>query len=293
MKIVVLGKEGQLGWELVRLLQALGEVVALDFPKVDMANPDTIRAVVRGSRPQLIINATAFTDVDKAETLPELALAINGTGPGVLAEEAKKQNAGLIHFSTDYVFDGNKGSQYSENDPPNPINIYGTSKLAGEQAVQQSGAIHLVLRTSWVYSLRRPCFVTKLLEWAETRQVLRVVDDQVSSPTSAQMLAEATAQIITMGRADPLGYLQKNSGLYHLSGSGYCSRYEWACETIKFAGVEGRVQVQPAKSSEFPGPAQRPLFSVMNCDRFQNVFGIHLPDWKAGLQMMFKDVQPG
>ena len=213
MKILLLGSTGQVGWELNRTLLTLGELAALDYPQIDMADPQSIRAVVADHNPELIVNATAFTDVDKAESERELAMAINGAGPGILAQEAKKRGAALIHFSTDYVFDGAKGSPYTEEDEPNPINYYGETKLAGERAIREVGGIYLIFRTSWVYSLRRPCFVTKVLEWAKTKEVLRIVDDQVSTPTWARTLAEATAQVVAQGRGDPLGWLEEKRGL--------------------------------------------------------------------------------
>ncbi|MDY6873992.1 MAG: dTDP-4-dehydrorhamnose reductase, partial [Chloroflexota bacterium] len=203
-KILLLGNTGQVGWELHRSLLTLGELVALDYPEIDMADPDNIRKTVRAVKPGLIINATAYTDVDKAESEPELAMAINGTGPGILAEEAKRLDAALIHYSTDYVFDGAKGAPYTEEDEPNPINVYGETKLAGERTVQAVDGAYLIFRTSWVYSLRRPCFVTKVLKWAREQETLRIVDDQISSPTWARTLAEATAQVIAKGRGEPV-----------------------------------------------------------------------------------------
>ena len=174
----------------------------------------------------LILNATAYTNVDKAEIEPELAMAINGTGPGILAEESRKLGSALIHYSTDYVFDGTKGDLYVEEDLPHPLNKYGESKLAGEKAIQDIGGSYLIFRTSWVYSMRRPCFISKVLQWAQKYETLQIVDDQISTPTWSRTLAEATSQIIAQGKNDPLGYLMANRGLYHLADSGYCSRYD-------------------------------------------------------------------
>lgn len=288
MKILLLGNTGQVGWELNRTLLTLGELVALDYPHIDMADPDSIRSVVRETKPNLIVNATAYTDVDKAESEPGLAMAINGTGPGILAQEAKKMGAGLIHYSTDYVFDGTKGSPYTEEDQPNPINVYGETKLAGEKAVQAVGGTYLIFRTSWVYSLRRPCFVTKVLEWARTQEVLRIVDDQISSPTWARTLAEATAQVIAQGRTDPLGFLAEKSGLYHLTDRGSCSRYEWANEILKldpFPGEQEVRETQSAKTSYFPTPAVRPLISVLGSGNLTDHFDLHLLDWKKSFSI--------
>ena len=286
MKILLLGNTGQLGWELNRTLLTLGEVTALDFPQLNMADSENIRAIVRESRPNLIVNATAYTNVDKAESETDLALAINGSGAGVLAQEAKKIGAALIHYSTDFVFDGKKGVPYTEQDQPNPIGAYGRTKLAGETAIQEVGDNYLILRTSWVYSTRRPCFVTKVLEWAKTKTELRVVDDQVSTPTWARSLAEASAQVIAQGKSDPLAYLKENRGLYHLTDGGFCSRFEWAREIIRLAGLSERVTVQPAKSIEFPTPAVRPEFSVLNCDVIKRKFtNVHLLNWKEVLSI--------
>ena len=284
MKILLLGNTGQVGWELNRTLLTLGKLVALDYPQIDMADPDSIRSLVQEIKPQIIVNATAYTDVDKAESEPELAMAINGTGPGILAQEAKKIDAALIHYSTDYVFDGTKGSPYTEEDQPNPINVYGETKLAGEEAICDVDGIHLIFRTSWVYSLRRPCFVTKVLEWAKTKKELRIVDDQVSSPTWARMLAEVTAQVITQGRADPLGYLVEKSGLYHLAGGGSCSHFEWAKVIVYLSSIES-IQIKPASTVDFPTPAERPLVSILFDEKIRNSFNIILPKWKNLLKL--------
>ncbi len=286
MKILLLGNTGQVGWELNRTLLTLGELVALDYPQLDMSDPKNIQKIVRDVKPHIIVNATAYTNVDKAEQECELAEAINGVGPGILAEEALKLNAVLIHYSTDYVFDGTKGEPYTEEDVPNPINQYGLTKLHGEQAIRQVGGAHLIIRTSWVYSMRRPCFVTKVLEWAKKQEVLRIVDDQISNPTWARTLAEAAAQVIAQGRDDPFNYLMQKSGLYHLAGRGFCSRYEWAKEIIKFGlstTEQSRVSVKTAKSNEFPSPVVRPMYSALINNSFVKTFGFQLPQWKVTL----------
>ena len=287
MKILLLGNTGQLGWELNRTLLTLGELTALDYPQINMADPGSLKTIIREHKPNLIINATAYTDVDKAESEPEKAMAINATGPRVLAEEALKTGAALIHYSTDYVFDGSKGTAYTEEDEPNPINMYGSSKLRGEQAIKQVGGAYLILRTAWVYSMRRTCFVTKVLEWANKQKVLRIVDDQISSPTWARMLAEATAQIIAQGRGDPVDYIKEKAGLYHLAGGGQCSRYEWAQEILRYnPKLEEPMtfEIQPAPTSDFPTQARRPLFSALNCDHFAASFRLQLPPWEMALQ---------
>ena len=288
MRILLLGKHGQLGWELHRTLLPLGQVVALDYPEIDFAKPDLLRQMVRETRPGLIVNASAYTAVDKAEAEPELARQVNAIAPGILAEQAKDINAVLIHFSTDYVFDGANREPYTEADTPNPINVYGESKRSGEMAVEDSGCIYLILRTSWVYSLRRDSFVTKVLQWARQQKQLRVVDDQVSSPTWARMLAEVTAQTLAMGRGDLSLWVGEHCGLYHLAGSGAASRLEWAQAILRLdprSGEQVTQEILPARTAEFPTPAQRPLYSVLNCKKFANTFGLGLPTWKDVLRL--------
>jgi len=288
IKILLLGNTGQVGWELNRTLLTLGELVALDYPQIDMADPVSIRSVIREHKPNLIVNATAYTNVDKAESEPDLAMAINGTGPGILAEEARRLNSALIHYSTDYVFDGTKGEPYTEEDEPNPINVYGETKLAGEKAVQEVGGAYLIFRTSWVYSLRRPCFVTKVLKWAREQETLRIVDDQISSPTWARTLAEATAQVIAQGRGEVIKYIEEKSGLYHLTGGGFCSRYEWAKAIIELdPEIEKQVvkEVLVAKSTDFPTQAERPIQSNLTCDTLKANFKMTLPCWGITLGM--------
>lgn len=279
LKILLLGHTGQVGWELHRSLYTLGDLTALDYPQIDLADPVSIRAALDKVKPDLIVNAAAYTDVDKAENERDLAMAVNGLAPGILAEEARNRGAALIHYSTDYVFDGEKGSPYTEEDQPNPLNWYGQTKLAGERAVQAADISYLIFRTSWVYSLRRPCFVTKVLAWARTHEVLRIVDDQVSTPTWARTLAQATAQVVAQGRGDPLGWLAEKRGLYHLTDGGSCSRYEWAREIIRLAGFGDRVVTQPASSLEFPISTTRPKYSVLTCDSLSSYFGMRNQGW--------------
>jgi dTDP-4-dehydrorhamnose reductase len=240
------------------------------------------------------VNATAYTAVDKAEKEAPVANAINGTAPGVLAKAARKIGGVLIHFSTDYVFDGLKGFPYLEIDEPNPIGVYGRSKLAGEREVQAAGGAYLILRTSWVYSLRRDSFVTKVLEWARSQTLLRIVDDQVSNPTWCRMLAEITAQLIARSSSDPHGWFGERSGIYHLAGSGFASRLEWAREILAFNPKKDEQVVEellPAKTNEFPTPARRPLFSALNCELFNETFGLRLPDWKDALKLAMEEYQ--
>ena len=286
LRILLIGKNGQVGWELHRSLLTLGEITAIDYPEIDLANPDNTRQWVRDVRPNIIINAAAYTDVDKAESEPDLAYAINGTAPGILAEEAKRLGAALIHYSTDYVFDGAKGSPYVESDTPNPLSVYGGSKLAGEQAVQAVGGAYLILRTSWVYSTRRKCFLTQVLHWARTQQEMRVVTDQTASPTWCRTLAEATAQILAKGHVDVAGWLGERAGLYHLAGNGSASRYAWTQAILSLdAKKEEQIveQLLPAQTPEFPVPAQRPTYSALDCDKIQAVLGLVLPCWKKSM----------
>lgn len=288
MKILLLGKNGQLGWELNRSLQPLGEMIALDYPEVNLADAKSIRETVKQVQPNVIYNATAYTAVDKAESEPELAEAINGAGPGILAEEARKINAVLIHYSTDYVFDGIKGSPYTETDAPNPINVYGATKLHGEQTIQQAGGIYLIFRTSWVYSLRQGGFVMKALEWAHTQKTLRIVADQIGSPTWARILAETTALLLARAGDNFLSSLAEHKGLYHLAGDGYASRLEWTKAILKLDRKRDEQIVEkilPALTSDFPTAAQRPLFSALDCSKFEQTFNLRLPPWQTALEL--------
>jgi len=286
MKLLLLGNNGQLGWELQRSLQPLGVVVALDYPEINMADAVSIRKTMRKHRPDIIINATAYTAVDKAESEPELAQAINGTGPGVLLEEARKLKAVLVHYSTDYVFDGTKGAQYVETDLPHPLNTYGESKLAGEQAIQSEGGACIILRTAWVYSLRQESFVSKVLGWARKNEIMRIVDDQISNPTWARMLAETTTLLLARGGDKLLPWLAERKGLYHLAGEGFASRFEWAKEILKLdpnSHEQVTKQLLPAFTAEFPSPARRPLFSALDCSKFKSTFDLQLPTWQQTL----------
>jgi len=288
MKLLLLGNTGQLGWELQRTLQPLGVVVGLDYPEVNMADAASIRKTVRECRPEVIINATAFTAVDKAEGEPELAEAVNGSGPGILAEEARRLNAILIHYSTDYVFDGTKGTPYLENDLPHPLNVYGKSKLAGERVIQSVDGKSLIFRTAWVYSLRRDSFVSKVLGWARKNETLRIVDDQISNPTWARVLAETTALILARAGDNFLPWLAERKGLYHLAGSGFTSRFEWAQAILQNnpdREEQMTTEIRPSLTSDFPTAAQRPLFSALDCSKFEQTFALHLPDWEVALKL--------
>ncbi len=288
MKILLLGRTGQLGYELERSLACLGAVEALDYPQIDLGKPSQIREVVRSAGCQVIVNATAYTAVDRAESEEYLAMAVNAIAPGILAEEAERAGAALIHYSTDYVFDGAKGAPYTENDPAKPLGVYGASKLAGEQAVTENTSACLVLRTAWVYSTRRDCFVTKVLEWSRKQTHLRLVTDQVSNPTWCRTLAEMTANLLAQAAPDVGGWMRERRGVYHLAGEGYTSRMEWAKAILALdpAPAEQVVQqILPAKMADFPVAAPRPLFTALDCSRFANTFGLRLPGWRQTLQL--------
>ena len=284
MKILLLGKIGQLGWELNRTLLPLGEVQVADYPEINLAEADGLRAFVHASAPDVIVNATAYTAVDRAEVERDLAFAINATGPGILAVEARKLGAVLVHYSTDYVFDGTKGVPYVETDLPHPLNIYGESKLAGEQAIQAVDGNHLIFRTAWVYSNRRDSFVGKVLQWARQNESLRIVDDQISNPTWARMLAEVTALILARG----VEYIEERKGLYHLAGDGYASRLEWAREILTLdpnLHEQTAKEILPTTTKDFPTPAVRPLFSALECGKFTTHFDLRLPGWEESLSL--------
>jgi len=288
MRILLLGKNGQLGWELHRTLQPLGKIFAVDYPEIDLTSPDSIYKTLQEYQPELIINAAAYTDVDRAESEPEIAMDVNGRAPGLIAEQAQALCAGLIHYSTDYVFDGKKGSPYVEADIPNPINVYGRSKLEGERSVSQINGSYLILRTSWVYSLHRESFVTKVLRWSRKKQTLRIASDQIGSPTWARMLAEITAQVLAKASGDVVHWIKNHKAIYHLAGNGYANRLEWAQLILDYDPKrEEQItqEIQPAVSSDFPVAALRPEFSALNCNIFNNTFRLCMPDWKVSLRL--------
>jgi dTDP-4-dehydrorhamnose reductase len=287
-RILLIGKNGQLGWELHRTLATLGEMSAVDYPEIDLEHPETVRELIRQIRPQLIVNAAAYTAVDQAETEQERAWNINAIAPGLIAEEARRLNAVFVHYSTDYIFDGKKGEPYLEEDPPNPLNFYGRSKLEGERLVQEVAGVSLILRTSWVYSLRQQTgFVSKVLQWSRQHETLRIVDDQIGNPTWARILAEMTAQILARGD----GYMHERPGLYHLAGDGFASRFDWAQMILELDPHRQEQTVKdiiPALTIDFPTPAQRPLFSALDCSRFRHVFDLVLPPWNQVLRLAFE-----
>lgn len=291
MNILLAGKDGQVGWELQRTLAPLGTVVAMGRDSLDLADADNIRRVVREVAPHLIVNAAAYTAVDRAESEPELAMTINGVAPGILADEAQRLGAGLIHYSTDYVFDGAKQGAYTEEDEPNPCNVYGKSKLAGERAIQASGSEHLILRTSWVYGLRGSNFLLTMLRLAREREELRVVADQVGAPTWCRMIAEATAIIAGRWYEHPAHGLRPRpkvglSGIHHLTAGGSVSWHGFAQAIVRLAAEREVLAVKcvtPIATSDYPTPASRPANSLLAGGRLEQGFGVRLPDWLDSL----------
>jgi len=281
-KILVTGKNGQVGWELQHTLAPLGQIIALDAEDMDLTDVDTIRRKVREIAPHIIVNPAAHTAVDKAESEPDLAMAINGTAAGVLAEEAKQLDALLIHYSTDYVFDGMKASPYIETDVPNPQSVYGKTKLVGEQAIQAVGGKHLILRTSWVYGVHGGNFVKTILRLAKERSELRIVADQYGAPTWARLLAESTAQLI--GK-----YSEEMSGVYHLTSSGRTNWHQFAEEIVRLASQyddalkDKPLSIHPIATHEYPVPAKRPANSSLSTEKIRNTFGLEIPQWDKDL----------
>ena len=292
--ILLFGKSGQVGWELQRSLSVLGHVTALDFDSQDhcgdFSNPDGIVQAVRALRPDVIVNAAAHTAVDKAESEPELAQLLNATTPGVLAEEAARSRAWLVHYSTDYVFDGSGSRPWVETDRPAPLSVYGRTKWEGEQRIQQSGAKHLILRTSWVYAARGGNFAKTMLKLAAERDALNVIADQWGAPTSAELLADVTAHALRQAMARP-----ELAGLYHCVAGGETTWHAYAqlvIEHARAAGVPIKVAadaVRPIPTTAYPTPATRPLNSRLDTSRLQTAFGLHLPDWQPGVVRMLTE----
>jgi len=290
IRILLLGKNGQLGWELNRSLVTLGELIALDYPEIDLSDPEPLCRFIRDYKPDILVNAAAYTQVDKAEIEQKKAEAINQLAPAKLALACSEVGAAMIHFSTDYVFDGSKNKPYVESDGPNPLNVYGQTKLGGERLVARNSNSFFIFRTSWVYSMRATSFVSKVLEWSREDQDLRIANDQVGNPTWARMLAEITAQLLAKAGDEPVEWIQQRKGLYHLAGSGYASRLEWAREILSLDPTPEKQkckEITPAITSDFSDVAARPLFSALNCDRFISTFGLQLPPWKLALTLAF------
>jgi dTDP-4-dehydrorhamnose reductase len=285
-KILITGAQGQIGFELVRLLARHGDIVATDRSTLDLGDPDAIVAAVRSGKPALIVNAAAYTAVDRAEQEPALADAINARAPGILAEEAKKIGAVLVHYSTDYVFDGSRTTPYPEDAPTAPLNAYGASKLGGERAIAATGARALVLRTSWVYGLRGRNFLLTVRRLAAARDRLTIVADQIGVPNWCRALAESTARIVALGIPE----IAERSGLYHLSSTGQTSWYEFARAIV---GDAPRPDVVPITTADYPTPARRPAYGVLATARFESTFGFGLPPWRdAFARCLSSPVEP-
>ncbi len=282
MKILLTGVSGQVGYELERSLQALGEVVAVDRARMDLSDLDQVRDVVRAVRPGLIVNPAAYTAVDKAEMEPELAYRINAEAPAVMAAEARALGAAMVHYSTDYVFDGSKQGAYVETDTTNPINVYGHSKLAGEQAIAAAGIAHLILRTSWVYGMRGKNFLLTMLRLAGERDELRVVADQHGAPTWSRTLADTTAVLLAQARSGGAPWWESHSGIYHLSAEGQTTWHGFTEAIVATAGLS--CKVIPIASSEYPVPARRPVNSVMSSEKLMQKLAA-LPEWDDALRL--------
>ena len=285
MRVLVLGRNGQVGTALTQSLQGLGELITLDRAQLDLANQDAIRTALRELQPQMIINAAAYTAVDAAESDEATAFQINAEAPRVIAEESERLGATLIHYSTDYVFDGGKQGAWLEDDATAPLSVYGRSKLAGEQAITDVGGTHLILRTSWVYGRHGKNFLLTMLKLAETRDELAVVDDQMGAPTWAVTIADATAAIIRdSGEPAQLAAL---SGVYHLCAGGHTSWFGFAEAIFAHASVQRKPKLRPITTAEYPTPAKRPANSMLNTDKFRHTFG-DLPAWDDALQTCMK-----
>jgi dTDP-4-dehydrorhamnose reductase len=290
MRLLVVGANGQIGWELTRSLMPLGDVIALGRAGCDLTRPDTIPAVVRDAKPDVLVNAAGYTAVDRAEADEKLATLVNGTAAGVIAQETRKAATLLVHYSTDYVFDGTKAEPYVEDDPPAPLNAYGRSKLAGELAVRDAAGDHLILRTSWVYAARGHNFVNTILRLARERNELRIVADQVGAPTWARNIADATAVVI--GRAqDERRNGQFKPDLLHMTAAGATSWHGFAQAIVDRAPdlAPCRPAIRAIATEDFPTPARRPRNSRLCGDRLRERFGVALPDWTAALALCLAD----
>lgn len=287
-RILVIGKNGQVGWELRRTLAPLAQVTAVDYPDIDLTQPDSIRQTVRAAQPQVIINAAAYTAVDKAESEPDLAMKINGVAPGILAEEARSRGALLVHYSTDYIFDGARREPYVETDAPNPQGAYGRTKAAGDEAVKAAGGPHLVFRLCWVYGARGQNFMLTMMRLARERDTLRVVNDQVGCPTWSRVIAETTTLALkqTIGARDWNAF----TGFYHLAASGTTSWHGFAQAIVDLMPASGKkcTAVQPIATSEYPTPAARPAYSVLDCGKLERTFRLRLPHWKDSLELVLE-----
>ena len=293
MRVLLIGRNGQVGYELLRCLAPLGEIVAPGRAELDLSHADSVAGAVRGGGYDWIVNAAAYTAVDKAEQEPEAARVLNADAPGWLAEEALREHAALVHYSTDYVFDGTSANPYVETDPTAPLNVYGRTKLAGELAIRATHARHLIFRTSWVYGARGQNFMRTILRLAREREELTVVDDQWGAPTWSRMIAEVTALAMArMASATPEDWANMG-GVYHLAASGATTWHGFASASLALDPRREQQRaslVRPIPTREYPRPARRPLNSRLDCSALHRVFGLRLPDWKHSLAQVLDDV---
>lgn len=285
MKILLTGCSGQVGYELERSLQGLGQVVAVDRSRMDLSNLDQVRAVIRAEKPQLIVNPAAYTAVDKAESEPELAYRINAEAPGLMAEEAKALGAALVHYSTDYVFPGDDPAPRVEGDATDPVNVYGASKLVGEQAIAASGVPHLIFRTSWVYGMRGKNFLLTMLRLAKERDELRIVADQHGAPTWSRTIADTTALVLAQAGQGGADWWREHSGIYHLSSQGQTTWFDFTRAILEQAGID--CKLVPITTADYPVPARRPQYSVLSSQRLMDRF-CTLPQWQEALRLCMK-----
>ena len=274
----------------------MGTVIELNSEQLNLADFDKIRVIVREVEPTLIVNAAAYTVVDRAEEERELAMAVNGVAPGILAEEAKRLGATILHYSTDYVFDGTKAAPYTEKDQTNPINTYGSTKLRGERAIQAVGVPHLILRTGWVYGMRGRNFLLTILRLVREREELKIVDDQTGAPTWSRLVAEATAQILAQGKGSLVSYLEQVGGLYHLAASGETSWYGFAGAIVELDPDRTKQickVLKPVPTSEYFTTARRPAYSVLASDELRATFALDLPNWCTQLELAFDSSERG
>ena len=289
MKILLTGVTGQVGWELQRTLMTVGEVIPVRRNEMDLTQPNSIRRIIQEVKPDLIVNPAAYTAVDKAESEPELVMATNGIAPGVIAESAKRIGAAMIHYSSDYVFDGTNTTPYTESDQPNPQNIYGKTKLVGEQAIAAVGIPHLILRTSWVYGLRAKNFLLTMQKLSQEREEIKVVNDQIGAPTWSRAIAEITALILSQAQQNVSSFLTSKGGLYHLTASGQTSWYGFAQAIFAHDVQHSERKLQKLiaiTSKEYPTAAKRPAYSLLNSDKLSNTFGLFIPDWQKALELV-------
>lgn len=298
-RILVTGGTGQVGSELVTILADLGEVVAPGRAEMDLSNPESVRKIIQAIKPRWIVNPAAYTAVDKAESESDLAYAINAEAVRIIGEEARQIGAGVIHFSTDYVFDGTGSTSYRETDAPAPVSVYGASKLAGEEALTESGAAHMIFRTSWVYGARGKNFLRTILKLAQEREVLRVVGDQYGAPTWSRDLAKMTAQVMVQSEATTKGRpladaLAERRGIYHAAGRGETSWYGFAAEAVQLASQRSPdaklAKIEAITTAEYPTPAKRPANSRMNCDKLTRSFGWTMMDWRDSLRQVLAEL---